>query len=58
MQFFHQSVKRSGSKKPINGGFGKNAERRATLGVARDGGGWYKVRAAVALSTLVAVIAG
>jgi len=48
MQFFHQSVKRFGGKKPIRGGFGKDAERRATLDVARDGGGWYKVRAAVA----------
>jgi hypothetical protein len=58
MQFFHQAVKRNGSKKRFATDSLKIAERRTTLDVARDDRGWYKVRAAIDLLRRVRLVAG
>jgi hypothetical protein len=50
MQVFHQPVKRFRIKIANVRDSSKSAEKRATLDVARDHRGWYKVRAAFAIT--------
>jgi len=49
MQFFHQRVKRNGRKIARSSIDSETAGKRATLDVAPDSWGWYKVRAAIDL---------
>jgi hypothetical protein len=49
MQFFHHRVKRIGGKIAWSSNVCETAEKRATLDVACDSRGWYKVRAAIDL---------
>jgi hypothetical protein len=49
MQFFHHAVKQPELKIASLSVGCETAEKRATLDVARDSRGWYKVRAAIDL---------
>jgi hypothetical protein len=58
MQVFHQPVKRNDRKFARRSNVCEIAVRRATLDVARDSRGWYKVRAAIDLQYNAMSIAG